>query len=252
MRPMRHDPAGAKSIERSFYHHIESLITSYNTQCRYFVGRHQGRSLESPVSKLPLNAGDLIESIQYLADITIVQRAEMVALAAAHLSYLHGQKWADKALSLQGLTNPATGERKPFFLPPDQAAIARIQARNMMEIKGMSDELAKRMSRSLVEGFEKGETINLLTRRVKEVTDFGKQRAVTIARTETMRAVNSATKDRYERAGVTKVEWLTALDSRQCDECESLHGEVFDIDKVPDLPVHPNCRCTVIPVIESD
>jgi hypothetical protein len=35
-----------------------------------------------------------------------------------------------------------------------------------------------------------------------------------------------------------------------CPECESLHGNEYEIGSEPALPVHPNCRCTVIPVIE--
>jgi SPP1 gp7 family putative phage head morphogenesis protein len=50
---------------------------------------------------------------------------------------------------------------------------------------------------------------------------------------------------------VEKVEWLSATeDDRVCDECEALNGQIFDIDSVPEIPVHPNCRCCTAPVVE--
>ena len=44
-------------------------------------------------------------------------------------------------------------------------------------------------------------------------------------------------------AGVTKVMWLTERDDRVCDICYPLDGKVFNIDSVPDIPQHWNCRC---------
>ena len=250
MKPMRKDPAGSKATERKFYRHIEALINSYQSQCTLFLGRYEIRLLE--VQKLPISHDDLIKSVQQLADITIVQKAELVASLSAELSYLHGMKWAEKVLGLRGMRNTATGITKPFYLPPERRAIDAIASRNFMEIKGMSDELAKRMSRTLVDGFEKGETINKLIKRVQEVTDFGKGRATVIARTETMRALNTAAEDRYRREGVERVEWIAALDDRVCEECSDLHGQIFDMGNIPDLPVHPNCRCTIAAVLPGD
>jgi SPP1 gp7 family putative phage head morphogenesis protein len=246
----RKDPAGAKTVEKKFTRQLQGLINDYRGVMFTFVAGNQGRALE--VAKPAIGTGTLIASIQQLAHITIMQRADAVAEAAAIMAYQHGRAWADKALTNRGIINPVTQTTKPFYLPPERAAMQKIKDRNMMEIQGMTDELAKRMSRSLVDGFENGETINLLIRRVRTETDFSNQRAEVIARTETMRAVNGAAWDRYKQYGVEQVEWLTALDDRQCDECEELNGKIFPIDEAPDLPVHPNCRCTLAPAIGGD
>ncbi|HBP26955.1 MAG TPA: hypothetical protein DD611_03165 [Alphaproteobacteria bacterium] len=40
--------------------------------------------------------------------------------------------------------------------------------------------------------------------------------------------------------------WHSEDDERICDDCTSHNGEVFeDKDDIPDIPVHPNCRCWV-------
>lgn len=70
-------------------------------------------------------------------------------------------------------------------------------------------------------------------------------------------------------AGVRRVEISTAGDWNVCDECAALGGKVFDIDRVPLLPIHeertvivvdddegeieaevPICRCIYLAVIE--
>ena len=40
--------------------------------------------------------------------------------------------------------------------------------------------------------------------------------------------------------------WHSEDDERICDDCASHNGEVFENkDDIPDVPVHPNCRCWV-------
>ena len=59
-------------------------------------------------------------------------------------------------------------------------------------------------------------------------------------------AVSSALKA-YEDNNIEKVLWIAEQDERTCEICNGYHGKVFDIDKVPDIPVHANCRCHLEP-----
>jgi len=85
-----------------------------------------------------------------------------------------------------------------------------------------------------------------------------KQRAVRIARTETLAATNAG---RYlswieaEAAGVlppnSMKRWLTAADERTCNICAPLDNKEFPYkgnfpsgELMP--PIHPNCRCTAV------
>lgn len=77
-----------------------------------------------------------------------------------------------------------------------------------------------------------------------------RQRAMTIARTETIRASNAGVKllgDQiatlpFMRADDIKYVWIVTPDDRLCDECEAM-GELDDTNDVP--PLHPNCRCAL-------
>lgn len=45
--------------------------------------------------------------------------------------------------------------------------------------------------------------------------------------------------------------WVTELDERVCEDCDSLEGKSFDAKDAPPCPMHPNCRCRLVPVTEQ-
>jgi SPP1 gp7 family putative phage head morphogenesis protein len=80
-----------------------------------------------------------------------------------------------------------------------------------------------------------------------------RSRAMTIARTETMRASNEGQKQLWNQArekgllsGKEKKVWIA---SDPCDDCEAVDGEIVGIDEDfsvgDEPPLHPNCRCTI-------
>lgn len=71
-----------------------------------------------------------------------------------------------------------------------------------------------------------------------------------LIRTEASHVFNTASMERYEEAGVEQVEILVEEDDSICEDCQALDGQVFDIDKAPVLPLHPNCRCCYMPVVK--
>jgi len=66
-----------------------------------------------------------------------------------------------------------------------------------------------------------------------------------------MRAYNQVNKDQFRKHDIASVEWLAAIDERTCDVCGAHHGQRYSIDKHPEIPAHPNCRCILVPVIEE-
>jgi len=79
-----------------------------------------------------------------------------------------------------------------------------------------------------------------------------------IARTETIWAYNEAALNMFESAGVEgvalDVEWSTA-GYGVCEKCQELEGQVYSIEearKSHHPPLHPNCRCALIPVVDVE
>lgn len=57
---------------------------------------------------------------------------------------------------------------------------------------------------------------------------------------------DQATLKAYQDSGVTKVEWHTVLDGRECETCKERDGKVYYIRSLPPKP-HPGCRCFYTP-----
>lgn len=73
---------------------------------------------------------------------------------------------------------------------------------------------------------------------LKRITLMVKQEAITVT--------DSATYKADVDNGTEQVMWLTRDDEKRCTHCAVLHGEIFDLDDVPDKP-HRNCRCWTVP-----
>lgn len=50
---------------------------------------------------------------------------------------------------------------------------------------------------------------------------------------------------------VNGVMWITELDDRVCEDCYGYEGMVFDAGEAPTCPLHPNCRCHLVPVTKN-
>jgi SPP1 gp7 family putative phage head morphogenesis protein len=159
----------------------------------------------------------------------------------------HGIAWATESIP----DAPKT-DAKPFYLAPERRMLELAQQNTLSEIKGLTNDVSKRLSRTLVEGYSKGEPMNKLIKRVQDATDFSRNRAITIARTETLRVGNQAAVERFKSYGVEEVEFVAAEDDRTCEECAILHGNVYELGKEPGLPIHPNCRCTYVAYYKTD
>lgn len=125
----------------------------------------------------------------------------------------------------------------------------------------VNQETNRLLANALKDGVANGESIPKLRDRVKEVFDgMEDYRSERIARSEVIRASNFAALEAYDQTGVVeKAEWLATPDDRADEECLALDGKVVklgggfsknDYDGiVTQPPLHPNCRCTLIPVV---
>lgn len=120
-----------------------------------------------------------------------------------------------------------------------------------------------------------GASIQDITKTIAwEFTEFTRKRANVIARTEVTRASNWASEyARKESNVVDKKEWFTATDERVCEYCGPMNWKTIelwenffdkwdvmnwrdwwvlklDYNNIKTPWLHPNCRCTLLPVIK--
>jgi SPP1 gp7 family putative phage head morphogenesis protein len=131
----------------------------------------------------------------------------------------------------------------------DYRALQFIQTRSLLLAKSINKTTLDSLRVILADGFEKGESIKVLSKRIEGYfSENEKYRADMTARTEVITASNQGANDRYQAENVKEVEWLSSPDS--CAECLELDGQIFPIDSGPRPCLHPNCSCGILPVIE--
>lgn len=113
-------------------------------------------------------------------------------------------------------------------------------------------KLVNELNDILSTGITKGKTIaemafQLSTRMNKDMNSCHR-----LVRTETINSLNRASIRGLINAGVEYVRWWAAEDERTCKMCGTNHGKIYPIDKAPNLPCHPGCRCTWLPVFEDE
>lgn len=112
----------------------------------------------------------------------------------------------------------------------------------------MTGDMSADVRREISDAILKERTQGDMVKAIDDLAQTYDYAAKRIVRTETMEAVNIGVMDGYRAHEVEKVEWLAAEGC--CDKCQELDGRVFAIDSGVSAPLHPNCRCTVIPVID--
>jgi hypothetical protein len=138
---------------------------------------------------------------------------------------------------------------------------------------------AKRLSKIFYDGAADQLTPSMIAKNIIESgLTQSDARSKMLAHTGAIWAYNEGAVQRYGEAGVAVVEWLTADDDLKCPFCADMAGkriktgepffsagdklssDTFTM-KIPfgsrgfDVshpPLHPNCRCTVIPIFEEN
>ena len=88
-----------------------------------------------------------------------------------------------------------------------------------------------------------------LKKALQERFNVSFSRADALVRTEMAHIQNEAAKKRYEDNNITEYEIWAPKDERQCEHCGTLHRKRYPVGASLPVPAHPNCRCTVLPVV---
>lgn len=113
-----------------------------------------------------------------------------------------------------------------------------------------TERLLETLNEELIQCAVTGKKTTELKQKLQERFGISYRRAETLARTELCHVQTQAAQQRYKDYGIQFVEVLVDDDDRTCDLCKALKGKKFPINGTPPLPVHPNERCCLVPVIE--
>lgn len=85
------------------------------------------------------------------------------------------------------------------------------------------------------------------------ILEISRRGAQATVRTAVNHTATAARNRLYERnkSLIKGVQWLSTLDGRTSPICRARDGKVYDVDKGPRPPAHPNCRSSTAPIIKS-
>lgn len=144
-------------------------------------------------------------------------------------------------------------------LPPKRAA------KLVREVVGLTSRQAQAVANLRARLDARGIKADVLDRRVARYAErLRRQRALTIARTESMRAANEGQRQQWRQARDRgylnegdRRQWVATPDERTCPVCWPLRRATAPINEDVwtrtdgvvvniELPAHPNCRCTAV------
>lgn len=117
-----------------------------------------------------------------------------------------------------------------------------------------TDTLVSKLYTSIEKGLREGTPIDKLSKDIKDTFGSSAYQANRLVNTEMARVVTEAQSKIYEDSSIVqKVMFVATLDSRTNPEDASFDGNIYDLSDTtkPKIPLHPNCRCVYVPVVEG-
>ena len=118
-----------------------------------------------------------------------------------------------------------------------------------------TDILAEKVSDIIGGGLIRGQSIEKMSRQLREQFNAGKYYADRLARTEMCHFYNEADRMAYEELGVDKYVFMAVLDNRTSEYCQEMDNKIIEYKdiKVGENfpPLHPNCRSTTRGYVEG-
>lgn len=115
----------------------------------------------------------------------------------------------------------------------------------------MPTDAADAIRDALIQGLARGKSQDWMTRQATRALGLSHGRAVTILRTESLRAYRAASQAVYEANADVMGSWTwhAHLDARTCVACVLMDGTEHPLNST--LDGHPRCRCAMVPRTRS-
>ncbi len=153
----------------------------------------------------------------------------------------------------------STGSSDPYI--PSDSLRAQVGQNVSRFTQSMVSTDQDHLGGIITDGITNGDSIPQIRASItNDFSQYSNMQATRISRTEVLRASNDSAVDAFQQSGLVEgKQWLTAGAD---DECADYDGQVVGLDgnfydntdefADGDPPLHPNCRCVLIPVLADD
>lgn len=158
-------------------------------------------------------------------------------------------EFLDIDVNLKKTFNPSRVVNKSMDVPMRGAD--RTVRELMKDVFGNSNTAASNIiARSVSEGMTGYQTRRVL----KERFGVDSRHLSTVVATAMNATANGARTQFYadNKDVIPRVMWRSTLDSKTSSQCQSLDGQIWEVDEPhPTPPAHPNCRSFLVPVVDG-
>lgn len=241
------------AFERAYLAALRRLLTETATAMREIILPAYGRSpLRASDAQLIGDAdsasfGSFTLLVNALSR-TVTQRVEeLLGLEVKR----HTKKWLENAKRAFGVDLRGIVQEENL-----EAYLEAVALRNAGLIKGLSDDLIKRVQQDTINSLVGGESVNQLKERLKHSLDVSDSRARLIAYDQTSKLNADLTKARNKEAGIDSYVWRTSMDERVRPRHAALEGKQYKYGEPtgaedglePGQPIR--CRCNAQAVVD--
>lgn len=192
-----------------------------------------------------------------------LEAARKAALAISTRQFMDFLKLARNYMlkAMQRGANKAVSELKLgiSFSLEDPEAITFLKDYANLLSQSKYKQIREHIRGLLIRGLQEGKGAFSVAKDLEKHYGIQYKRAENIARTEVMRAMNWSRRHMYEKSNLVKAkQWLVTWDDRLCPICRPMANKTAGLQdyfvteeglRVLEPPVHPQCRCTIIPVL---
>lgn len=194
---------------------------------------------------------DSFNALRLLVGAMVRSASQQVAQLLKLEGRRHTKAWMAAARRAFGIDLSSVVAEEDLEDYLDQASL-----RNAGLIRGMADDILKRVATETTNALISGESAAALQARLKRQLEIGDSRARLIARDQTSKLTADLNRIRHQQAGIEKYIWRTSADERVRPRHRDLEGRVYAYGEPtgaeeglpPGQPIQ--CRCIAQAVVE--
>ena len=103
--------------------------------------------------------------------------------------------------------------------------------------------VANRLNKQCQDFLQGKINVNQIKKDIEKTYNTSAYNAKRLVETEISRVQNESFIRFCNETGVEKIRYNSVLDANTCNDCSQYNGRIYDLDKAPELPRHPNCKC---------
>ncbi|MCF8566903.1 portal protein [Alicyclobacillus tolerans] len=129
-----------------------------------------------------------------------------------------------------------------------QSVLDTLEVQAGYRVRGLQQTTRNQLAQAIADAYQANDNLDGYMSRIQDVVTAPAWRRSMIARTEMAYAFNMSNLKYQMLAGYNTFRWEAVMDNRTCQRCAERNGQTFTVTDTNPPPLHPNCRCIMVPI----